>query len=150
MPRIGGGSGGGPVIPPQTSGAKQTQGPQQSSKSDFASKIHQAGQQGTDAARTQQAKQAKQSKLTGKATDIAKRLDSGALTEKEAVQEFVSLVIEERFPKFKRKKRRKKGDDDQDKSGEQQLEEAVTELIDSDPALAQRLQTQFKKLAAKG
>ncbi len=150
MPRIGGGGGGGPIVPPQGPGAKPTQGTQQSSKSEFASKIQQAGQQGTDAARAQQAKQAKASQLTTKATEIAKRLQNGALTQKEAVQEFVGLVIEERFPKFKKRKKRKKGDADRESSGEHQLEEAVTELIDSDPALAQRLQTQFKKLAAKG
>ena len=148
MPRIGGG--GGPIVPPQTSGTQSTQNTQQSSKSDFASKIQQQGAQGSDAARTQQAKSAQQSQLTGKATDIAKRLNSGALSQREAVQEFVSLVIEERFPKFKKKKKRKKKDDEQEKSSEELLEEAVTELIDSDPALAQRLQTQFKKLAAKG
>lgn len=139
------------MVPPQTPGSSSTQNTQ-TPKTDFASKLqpgHQAGTQGTDAARTQQAKQAQQSRLTGKATDIAKRLDNGVLTQREAVQEFVTLVIEERFPKFKKKKR-KKGDDESDKSGEELLEEAVTELIESDPALAQRLQTQFKKLAAKG
>ena len=146
MPRIGGG--GGPRVPPQTPGTQSTQNTQ-TGKSDFASKI-QSGAQGTDSARTQQAKQTQQSRLTGKATEIAKRLHSGALTQREAVQEFVSLVIEERFPKFKKKKKRKKNDDSQDKSSEEQLEEAVAELIDSDPALAQRLQNQFKKLAAKG
>lgn len=147
MPRIGGG--GGPIIPPQTPGAKSTQNTQ-TSKSDFASKIQPGAQQGTDAARTQQAKQSHQSQLTGKATDIARRLNSGALTQREAVQEFVSLVIEERFPKFKKKKKKRKKDEESERSSEEQLEEAVTELIDSDPALAQRLQTQFKKLAAKG
>lgn len=146
MPRISGG--GGPIIPPQTPGSQSTQNAQQSNKSDFASKIQQGAQQGTDAARTQQAKQSQQSKLTGKATDIAKRLNSGDLTQREAVQEFVSLVIEERFPKFKKKKRGKKDDDESGQDN--QIEEAVAELIDSDPALANRLQTQFKKLAAKG
>lgn len=149
MPRIGSGGSGGPIVPPQTPGTKSTQESPQTSKTDFASKI-QGGHQGTDSARTQQAKQAQQSKLTGKATEIARRLDSGALTQREAVQEFVSLVIEERFPKFKKKKKGKKNEDDSDKSGEDQLEDAVTELIESDPALAQRLQSQFKKLAAKG
>ncbi|MEO1338886.1 MAG: hypothetical protein AAFV29_24805, partial [Myxococcota bacterium] len=91
MPRIGGG--GGPIVPPQTTGTQSTQS---SGKSDFASKIQPSAQQGTDSARTQQAKQSQQSQLTGKATEIARRLNSGALTQREAVQEFVSLVIEER------------------------------------------------------
>jgi hypothetical protein len=142
MPRIGGG---GPFVPPQV----QTQSTQQTGKTDFASKVQQAQTQGTDAARTQQAKTTQQSQLTGKARDIAKRLQSGALTQKEATQEFVSLVIEERFPNFKKKKK-KKGDKDKDEgSAEEKLEEAVTELIDRDPVLANRLQSQFKKLAAK-
>jgi hypothetical protein len=65
----------------------------------------------------------------------------------------VSLVIEERLPNFKKKKK-KKDDKDKDENEaetpEEQLEEAVTELIDRDPALSKRLHTQFKKLAAKG
>lgn len=145
MPRIGGG--GGPIVPPQTQGAQQTQ---QTGKSDFAGKVQQAATQGTDAARTQQAKQARESQLTGKAREIARRLSNGALSQKEATREFVGLVIEERFPAFKRKKKKKKKDDEEEQSAEEQLEEAVTELIHRDPALAKRLETQFKKLAAKG
>ncbi len=141
MPRIGGG---GPFVPPQTQGAQQTQQTQQTQKSDFASKV---AAQGTDAARSEQAKKTSQSALTGKARDIAKRLANGALNQKEATREFVGLVIEERFPQFKKKKKKKKKDDEEDQSPEEQLEEAVTELIDRDPALAQRLQTQFKKLS---
>ena len=146
MPRIGGG--GGPIIPPQTQGA---QGAQQAGKSDFAGKVQQAAAQGTEAARTQQAKQATQSALTGKAREIAKKLQNGALSQKEATREFVGLVIEERFPAFKKKKRKKKkNDDEEEMTAEEQLEEAVTDLIHRDPALAKRLESQFKKLAAKG
>lgn len=145
MPRIGGG--GGPIVPPQTQATQQTQSTQ---KGDFAGKVQQAAAQGTDAARTQQAKQARESQLTGKAREIAKRLSNGALTQKEATREFVGLVIEERFPAFKRKKKKKKKDDEEEQSADEQLEEAVTELIHRDPALAKRLETQFKKLAAKG
>lgn len=145
MPRIGGG--GGPIIPPQAQGAQQTQ---KAGKSDFAGKVQQAAAQGTEAARTQQAKQTTQSALTGKAREIAKKLNNGALTQKEATREFVGLVIEERFPAFKKRKRKKKKDDDEEQTAEEQLEEAVTELIHRDPALAKRLESQFKKLAAKG
>lgn len=134
-------------MPPQAQQAQQTQSTQ---KSDFAGKVQQAATQGTEAARTQQAKQAKESQLTGKAREIAKRLSNGALSQKEATREFVGLVIEERFPAFKRKKKKKKKDDEEEQSAEEQLEEAVTELIHRDPALAKRLETQFKKLAAKG
>lgn len=148
MPRIGGG--GGPIVPPQAQGAQQTQQAQQPQKADFASKVAQASSQGTDAARTSQAKQTQQTQLTGKAKEIAKRLSSGALTQKEATREFVGLVIEERFPQFKKRKKKKQGDKDDDASPEDKLEEAVTELIDRDPVLAKRLETQFKKLAAKG
>jgi hypothetical protein len=149
MPRIGGG--GGPIVPPQTQGAQQTQ---ETKGGDFASKIAstQAAQtQGTDSARAQQAKSVAQQQLIGKTKDIAKRLAKGSIDQKEATREFVSLVIEERLPNFKKKKK-KKGDkdDDEEESPEEKLEEAVTELIDKDPALAKRLQTQFKKLAAKG
>lgn len=149
MPRIGGG--GGPFVPPQgPQGAQQTN---QTQKTDFANKVQQATTQGTDAARTQQAKTTQQSQLTGKARDIAKRLQNGQLTQKEATREFVGLVIEERFPQLKKKKKRKQKDDgkeDEDPQTQEELiEEAVTELIDRDPDLAKRLQTQFKKLAAK-
>lgn len=149
MPRIGGG--GGPIVPPQTQGAQQTQ---ETKGGDFASKIAstQAAQtQGTDSARAQQAKSVAQQQLIGKTKDIAKRLAKGSIDQKEATREFVSLVIEERLPNFKKKKK-KKGDkdDEEEESPEEQLEVAVTELIDKDPALAKRLQTQFKKLAAKG
>lgn len=142
MPRIGGG--GGPIVPPGAQGAGNAQGAQKTEKSDFAGKVAQAGQ-ATEAAASQQAKSAQQSQMTGKVKEIAKRLASGQLDQKEATREFVSLVIEERFPDFKKKKKKKKKDDE-DESGEEQLEEAVTELIDRDPVLAKRLQTQFQKL----
>lgn len=150
MPRIGGGSSG-PIAPPQAQPAQA----QETQKADFASKVAQAQAaqaptQATEAARTAQAKSAQQSQLVGKARDIAKRLAKGSLNSKEATREFVSLVIEERLPHFKKKKRDKKGSDDEEQTAEEKLEEAVTELIDRDPALAKRLQTQFKKLAAKG
>jgi hypothetical protein len=152
MPRIGGG-GGGPIVPPQTGGAgqtQQTQQTQQPQKTDFASKVaQQAATQGTDAARAQVAK-SQQSELSGKVKDIAKKFANGAMTQKEATKEFVSLVIEERFPQFKKKKKKKKqGEKDQDEpeTAEERLEEAVTELIDRDPGLAKKLSTQFKKLA---
>lgn len=144
MPRIGGG--GGPIVPPQAQAAQQAQ---QAQKGDFSAKVQQASTQGTEAARTQQARATNQSQLTGKAKEIAKRLSNGALTQKEATREFVGLVIEERFPAFKKKNKKKKKDDEE-QSSEEQLEEAVTELIHRDPALAKRLEGQFKKLAGKG
>jgi hypothetical protein len=150
MPRIGGG--GGPFVPPQAGGAQGTNQTQNTQKTDFANKVQQAATQGTDAARTAQAKATQQSQLTGKARDIAKRLQNGQLTQKEATREFVSLVIEERFPQLKKKKKRKQkedGKDDEPETQEEMIEEAVTELIDRDPELAKRLQNQFKKLAAK-
>jgi hypothetical protein len=141
VPRIGGG--GGPFIPPQTTGAQQT------NKGDFASKVKQAQgpTQATPAAQAQQAKKAQESRLSGHMRSIAKKLAKGDVDQKEATREFVGLVIEERFPNLKKKKKKKKGDDDEKKSPEEQLEEAVTELIAQDPSLAQRLETQFKKLA---
>src|SRR5687767_7461465 len=156
MPRIGGG--GGPIVPPQTSGTQGAQQTQDTPKADFASKVAQAQAaqtQGTDSARAQQAKSTAQQQLIGKTKDIAKRLAKGTIDQKEATREFVSLVIEERLPQFKKKKKNKgdKGKDEdekEDQTPEEQLEEAVTELIDRDPALSKRLQTQFKKLAAKG
>jgi hypothetical protein len=153
MPRIGGG--GGPIVPPQTAGTQGTQQTQDTQKADFASKIAQtqaAQTQGTDSARAQQAKTVAQQQLIGKTKDIAKRLAKGTIDQKEATREFVSLVIEERLPQFKKKKKNKgdKDKDDEEGTQEEKLEEAVTELIDRDPALAKRLQTQFKKLAAKG
>lgn len=142
MPRIGGG-GGGPFVPPQ--GTQKTQSTQ---KSDFASKVQPAAAQGTDAARTQQAKQTTKSQLTGKAREIARRLENGELDAKAATREFVGVVIEERFPQLKKRKKKKNSKDDS-ATPEEELEEAVTELIDQDPVLAQRLSAQFKKLAAK-
>jgi hypothetical protein len=152
MPRIGGP--GGPNIPPQTQGPAAAETP----KADFASKVAQAATtasaQGTDAARSQQAKSTQQQALIGKTRDIASRFAKGQLSQKEATREFVSLVIEDKFPQFKRKKKKKgdqEGDEEEGKeSAEEKLEEAVTELIDRDPVLAKKLQTQFKKLAAKG
>lgn len=152
MPRIGGG--GGPIIPPQaqgTQGTQSTQQPQETGKADFASKV---AAQGTDAARAQQAKSTQQQQLIGKTKDIAKRLAKGSIDQKEATREFVSLVIEERLPQFKKKKKKgdknEKDEDEKEETAEEKLEEAVTELIDRDPALSRRLQTQLKKLAAKG
>jgi len=147
MPRIGGG--GGPIIPPQTQGATGAQQAQQTQKSDFAAKVAQA-QQPTEAARAQVAKAAQQSELTGKVRELAKRLQNGKLTQKEATREFVSMVIEERFPQFKGKKKKKKDGEEGDgepENAEERLEEEVTELIDRDPALAKKLSSQFKKLA---
>ncbi len=146
MPRIGGG--GGPIVPPQTQATTGAQQTQQTQKTDFASKVAQA-QQPTEAQRAQVAK-TQQSELTGKVRDLAKRLQNGKLTQKEATKEFVSLVIEERFPQFKGKKKKKKDgdkDDGEPESAEERLEEAVTELIDRDPAMAKKLSSQFKKLA---
>lgn len=134
-------------MPAQAQAAQSTQKAQ---KGDFSAKVQQATTQGTDAARTQQARATQQSALTGKAKEIARRLSNGALTQKEATREFVGLVIEERFPAFKKKKKKKKKDEEDEQSAEEQLEEAVTELIHRDPALAKRLETQFNKLAAKG
>jgi hypothetical protein len=153
MPRIGGG--GGPIIPPQAQGAQGAQQAQDTKGADFASKVAQAQTaqtQGTDAARTQQARATQQQQLVGKTKVIAKRLAKGAIDQKEATREFVSLVIEERLPQFKKKKKNKgdKDKDDENETEEEKLEEAVTEMIDKDPALAKRLQTQLKKLAAKG
>lgn len=148
MPRIGGG--GGPIIPPQTQGAQQAQQTQQTQKTDFASKVQQAAaQQGTDAARATAAKAQAQSELGGKVRELAKKLANGKLSQKEATREFVSLVIEERFPQLKKRKKKKKdGDKDDDpENAEDRLEEAVTELIDRDPAMAKKLSSQFKKLA---
>ncbi|MEO1227761.1 MAG: hypothetical protein AAFZ18_02565 [Myxococcota bacterium] len=142
MPRIGGG--GGPFVPPQAQGP---QGTQSSQKSDFASKVQPSAAQGTDAARAQQAQQTQSAQLTGKAREIAKRLKKGELDQKAATREFVGLVIEERFPQLKKRKKNKKRDEEQ--TPEEELEEAVTELIDQDPVLAQRLSAQFSKLAAK-
>jgi len=141
MPRIGGG--GGPFIPPQATGAQQT------NKGDFAGKVKQAQGplQATPAAQAQQARKAQESRLTGHMRTIAQKLSKGDVDQKEATREFVGLVIEERFPHLKKKKKKKKGDDEEEnQSAEEQLEEAVTELIAQDPSLAQRLETQFKKL----
>jgi hypothetical protein len=152
MPRIGGP--GGPHVPPQAPAAPAAE----TQKTDFASKVAQTAAttaaQGTEAARAQTAKAQQQSQLVGKARDIARRLAKGALDQKDATREFVELVIEERLPHFKKKKKKKKDKDkdekDQDpETEEERLEEAVTELIHRDPALAKRLQTQFKKLAAQ-
>lgn len=131
------------MVPPQAQGAQQTQ---QTQKSDFAAKVAtpQAPAAPTQAAQAAQAKATQQSQLTGKVRDIAKRLASGKLDQKDATREFVSLVIEERFPQFKKKKKKK--DKEEEDSPEEKLEEAVTELIDRDPALAQRLSSQFRKL----
>ena len=146
MPRIGGGGKPPPGVPPQTPGV------QESSPSEFA-KVQQAQTQGTDAARAEQAKQAEQSRLTAKAQQIAKKLARGTVDERGATQEFVELVIEERFPQLKKKtKRKKKGkeDNEPDNTAEERIEEAVTDMIDQDPSLAKRLMNQFNKLAAKG
>lgn len=156
MPRIGGGRG--PMVPPGTQGAGQAPAAQ---KSDFASKVNQVAQaattQGTDAARATQGAKAAQSELTGKVKDIARKFANGNLNQKEATREFVSLVIEERFPQFKKKKKKKKkdpdekgkegGGDDEPEDAQERLEVAVTELIDRDPSLAKKLSTQFRKLA---
>ncbi len=132
------------VPPPPAQGAQATS----AAKTDFASKVQTAAAQGTDSARTQQAKQTQSARLTGKARDIARRLQSGEVDQREATREFVALVIEERFPNFRRRKKKQRDRQDEG-TAEERLEEAVTELIEQDPVLAQRLTTQFKKLAGK-
>ncbi|MBI4822382.1 MAG: hypothetical protein HY791_39345 [Deltaproteobacteria bacterium] len=131
------------MVPPQAGQVDKAQ----TQKADFASQVQKA--QG--AQQSQQAQQAQQSarpQLTGQVRDLAKKLASGKLTEREATKEFVSLVIDDRFPNMKRRKKKKKKDDEEDdESPEEKLEEAVTELIERDPALAKRLKGQFKKLA---
>jgi hypothetical protein len=151
MPRIGGGGG---APPPQ--GPMGPGGANQAGKADFANSVAKAqsaapAAPAAQAAPASQARGAQQSQLSGKAREIAKRFASGNLERKEAFREFVGLVIEERFPHFKRKKKNKK-QQDKDDEGESQdgLEDAVTELIDRDPALAKRLSSQFQKLAKQG
>lgn len=155
MPRIGGP--GGPPIPPQ-----QTPAGTGAEKTDFASKVAQTvaptAATGAQQAQQAQAPKGQPSQLYARTRDIAKRLERGELTQKEATREFVSLVIEERLPQFKKKKKRKQGDKDEkdtdnegedvEASAEEKLEEAVTEVIERDPKLAQQLRSQFKKLAA--
>jgi hypothetical protein len=145
MPRIGGPPGG-PQVPPQTG---QTREAQEAQRGTFADKVSGASIQGTDAARSQKAREtAKHSRISKQAMDIAKRLANGALTPRDATRAFVETVIEERFPSLmKRKKKRRDGDPESD---EDKLEEAITDLIEKDPVLAKRLQAQFKKLAIKG
>lgn len=147
MPRIGGGGKPPPGVPPRARGVPKSQ------PSDFA-KVQTAQTQGTSAARAEQAKHAERaerserSHLTERAKQIAKRLAKGTVNPREATQAFVALVIEQRFPQLKKKKRGK-GDRERGGSPEEQLEEAVTDLIDQDPALAKQLMDQFNKLAAK-
>ena len=139
MPRIGGG-GGNPI-----GGSGGPKGPK---GTDFASHVQQAGAQGTDEARSDQAKRAKQAILNGKAKEVARRLQAGQLTHKEATREFVGLVVEERFPQLKRRKKKKKKRGDSDEAfSEDSVEDAVAELLDADPVLAERLKAQFRRLA---
>jgi hypothetical protein len=152
MPRIGG-PGPGPIVPPQTQGAQGAQQTTAQPKTDFASKVAQAAQQqGTDSARLQATRAQAQSELTGKAKDLAKKFADGKLSQREATREFVSLILEERFPQFKKRKKKKGQDgkddeDEDDDTAEARLEEAITELIDRDPSMAKKLSSQFKKLA---
>lgn len=136
MPRIGPK----PILPPAV---QQAPAAERASTQKAAA---QAPTHATEEARTQQAKKTQQSALTSKARGIAKRLADGELSQKEATREFVGLVIEERFPAFKKKKKRKKKDEE---GLDEQLEEAVTELIDQDPALAKRLSQQLRQLSKK-
>ena len=138
MPRIGGG---GPHLPPQSGQVEKAQ----TQKADFAGQVQKA--QANQTQQAQQAQQAARPQLTGQVRELAKRLASGKLTQKEATQEFVSLVIDERFPNMKRRKKKKKKGDDEDEESNEGIEEAVAELIERDPALAKRLRSQFKKLA---
>lgn len=145
MPRIGGG--GPPVPPPKTGDAQKTD------DANFQ-KVNEAAAQGTDEARSKEAKkQQAEAKLTGKMREIAKKLKQGGLSEEEATQAFVESVIEERLPLLKRKKKqgdkKGKGDgkDDAPQDDLDLLEEAVSGLIEKDPTLAARLKGLFKRLS---
>ncbi|MBI2377658.1 MAG: hypothetical protein HYV07_26895 [Deltaproteobacteria bacterium] len=130
-------------MPPQAGQVEKAQ----TQKADFASQVQKA-QGSQQAQQAQQAQAAARPQLTGQVKDLAKQLAKGKLTEREATKEFVSLVIDDRFPNMKRRKKKKKKDDEDDEdSPEERLEEAVTDLIERDPALAKRLRGQFKKLA---
>jgi hypothetical protein len=66
--------------------------------------------------------------------DLAADIEAGKATKEEASRRFVGLVIEERFGKQKGK-------------GKKNLEEAVGEMVESDPQFVARLQSQLKRLA---
>lgn len=128
----------GPGAPPGPTSAEQTEGAKEADKTQAASLF------GTDSARDLKAKNERGQALLRQTKAIAKRFKDGELSQKEATREFVALVIEERFPKKRKKKRDQDGED-----GHDEMEEAVTEAIDEDPSMAERLRRQFERLIAE-
>jgi uncharacterized protein (DUF2267 family) len=75
-----------------------------------------------------------QSAMMKELAALAAELQSGKATKEEASRRFVGLVIKQKFGKQKGK-------------GAEKMEEAVSDMVESDPQFVSRLQSQLKRIA---
>lgn len=124
--RIRGGGGPNRTNAPQGAGKATGVGKTQGAK--FAGMVGSAGTATEEAGRQQSA-------MMAELADLAAALEAGKATKEEASRRFVGLVIKQRFGKQKQGK------------GQDQMEEAVTEMVEEDPQFVSRLQQQLKRIA---
>ena len=75
-----------------------------------------------------------QSAMMQELAQLAAELQSGKATKEEASRRFVGLVIKQKFGK-------------QQGKGSEKMEEAVSDMVESDPQFVSRLQGQLKRIA---
>jgi hypothetical protein len=75
-----------------------------------------------------------QSAMMTELAQLAAELRAGKATKEEASRRFVGLVIKQKFGKQKGK-------------GAQKMEEAVSDMVETDPQFVSRLQGQLKRIA---
>lgn len=120
--------GGGPRGTSSTAGTGNAGGVGKTQGAKFAGMVGSAQGNGTEEANRAQ------SAIMAEVAQIAAELNAGKATKEEASRRFVGLVIRQRFGKQKGK-------------GTQNMEEAVSELVENDPQFVSRLQSQLKRIA---
>lgn len=120
--------GGGPNRTTGAQGPAKAGGVGKAQGAKFAGMVGAAGHATEEAGRQQSA-------MMAELAELAAALEAGKATKEEASRRFVGLVIRQRFGKQKQGK------------GQDQMEEAVTEMVEEDPQFVSRLQSQLKRIA---
>ena len=120
--------GGGPNRTNASQGAGKATGVGKAQGAKFSGMVGAAGHATEEAGRQQSA-------MMAELAELAAALEAGKATKEEASRRFVGLVIKQRFGKQRQGK------------GKEQMEEAVTEMVEEDPQFVSRLQSQLKRIA---
>ena len=121
-------------IPPRrpagaATGASSTAAAQKASKADFAEAIGDSDEDNEE--QSQQARSALMEQLEALAAEVA----DGSATKEEASRRFAGLVINERFGAVNKGK------------GAASMEDAIGNMVESDPNFVNRLQNQLRKIS---